>query len=112
LDNRSNRRKASERSAEGYAVWGRQRPCLAFTSSSPAPAWPALGLGDGWTCLFANDFDTKKGLTYQANWGTGGELTVGDVRKIKPADLVTRHLGVRIRNSVLEKDILPENLTR
>lgn len=45
------------------------------------------GLGDGWTCLFANDFDTKKGLTYQANWGTGGELTVGDVRKIKAADL-------------------------
>jgi DNA (cytosine-5)-methyltransferase 1 len=45
------------------------------------------GLGDGWTCLFANDFDTKKGLTYQANWGTGGELMVGDVRKIKAADL-------------------------
>ncbi len=45
------------------------------------------GLGQGWTCLFANDFDTKKGLTYQANWGTGGELTVSDVRKIKAADL-------------------------
>jgi DNA (cytosine-5)-methyltransferase 1 len=28
------------------------------------------GLGAGWTCLFANDFDPKKGLTYQANWGT------------------------------------------
>ena len=46
-----------------------------------------VGLGDGWTCLFANDFDTKKGLTYQANWGTGGELTIDDVRKIKAADL-------------------------
>jgi DNA (cytosine-5)-methyltransferase 1 len=45
------------------------------------------GLGDRWTCLFANDFDTKKGLTYQANWGTGGELKVGDVWKIKAADL-------------------------
>ncbi len=45
------------------------------------------GLGPGWTCLFANDFDARKGLTYQANWGTGGELTVGDVRKIKAADL-------------------------
>jgi DNA (cytosine-5)-methyltransferase 1 len=45
------------------------------------------GLGDGWTCLFANDFDTKKGLTYQANWGTGGELTIDHVRKIKAADL-------------------------
>ncbi len=45
------------------------------------------GLGQGWTCLFANDFDAKKGLTYQANWGTGGELMIGDVRKIKTADL-------------------------
>lgn len=40
------------------------------------------GLGKGWTCLFANDFDTKKGLTYQGYWGTGGELMVGDVRKV------------------------------
>jgi len=38
------------------------------------------GLGEGWTCLFANDFDARKGLAYQANWGTGGELTVGDIR--------------------------------
>ena len=36
------------------------------------------GLGSSWTCLFANDFDHKKGLAYQANWGTGGELKVGD----------------------------------
>ncbi|MGB5085251.1 MAG: DNA (cytosine-5-)-methyltransferase, partial [Methylocystis silviterrae] len=40
------------------------------------------GLGSGWTCLFANDFDHKKGLAYQANWGTGGELKVGDVRQV------------------------------
>jgi DNA (cytosine-5)-methyltransferase 1 len=45
------------------------------------------GLGKGWTCLFANDFDTKKGLTYQANWGTGGELTIGDVRAIEAQQL-------------------------
>jgi DNA (cytosine-5)-methyltransferase 1 len=45
------------------------------------------GLGSDWTCLFANDFDHKKGLTYQANWGTGGELTVGDVGKLKSTDL-------------------------
>lgn len=41
------------------------------------------GLGSGWTCLFANDFDAKKGMTYQRNWGTGGELLVGDVGQIK-----------------------------
>lgn len=45
------------------------------------------GLGSGWTCLFANDFDGKKGLTYQDNWGTGGELHVGDIRKVKTSQL-------------------------
>ena len=44
------------------------------------------GLGAGWTCLFANDFDFKKGLTYQANFGSG-ELKVADIRAITPADL-------------------------
>lgn len=41
------------------------------------------GLGSEWTCLFANDFDAKKGMTYQRNWGTGGELLIGDVGQIK-----------------------------
>lgn len=45
------------------------------------------GLGKHWRCLFANDFDAKKGLIYQANWGTGGELTVGDVRKLAASNL-------------------------
>jgi DNA (cytosine-5)-methyltransferase 1 len=45
------------------------------------------GLGDTWTCLFANDFDAKKGQTYEANWGDGGELKVGDVRAITAATL-------------------------
>ena len=45
------------------------------------------GLGDQWTCLFANDFDNKKGMTYQNNWGTGGELTIGDVKKVKAGNL-------------------------
>lgn len=45
------------------------------------------GLGPDWTCRFANDFDHKKGLTYQANWGFGGELKVGDVKQVTTADL-------------------------
>jgi DNA (cytosine-5)-methyltransferase 1 len=45
------------------------------------------GLGAGWSCLFANDFDPKKGLTYQSNWGAGGELHIGDVRQIRAAEL-------------------------
>lgn len=40
------------------------------------------GLGKGWECVFANDFDRKKGLTYQLNWGLGGELEVGDIRRV------------------------------
>lgn len=45
------------------------------------------GLGERWTCLFANDFDHKKGLTYQANWGCDGELKIGDVREVTVDDL-------------------------
>jgi DNA (cytosine-5)-methyltransferase 1 len=45
------------------------------------------GLGPDWTCLFANDFDPKKGLAYRANWGSGDELLVGDVRQVRSAQL-------------------------
>lgn len=41
------------------------------------------GLGPAWRCLFANDFDEKKGLAYQANWGCGGELQIGDIRDLE-----------------------------
>ncbi len=45
------------------------------------------GLGEAWTCRFANDFDGKKGLTYQSNWGAGGELHVGDIRGVSTSQL-------------------------
>ncbi len=45
------------------------------------------GLGEGWTCLFANDFDPKKGFAYQANWNVKGELKIGDVADVKGAEL-------------------------
>ena len=48
------------------------------------------GLGVGWTCLFANDADARKALSYQANWGTGGELRVGDIGALTAADLPGR----------------------
>lgn len=44
------------------------------------------GLGEGWKCLFANDFDEKKSQAYRANWG-GGELKTGDIHALKAADL-------------------------
>lgn len=47
------------------------------------------GLGDGWTCAFANDFSPTKAGAYQDNWG-GDHLHVGDVWKIEPSALVGR----------------------
>src|SRR3984885_15488357 len=44
------------------------------------------GLGPAWRCLFANDFDHKKGRIYRQNWGDAelktagvGSLTASDV---------------------------------
>lgn len=44
------------------------------------------GLGDGWRCLFANDFDPKKAASYAQNWGAEG-LHVGDVGLVEAAQL-------------------------
>lgn len=40
------------------------------------------GLGGAWSCLFANDFDFKKGESYSRNWGKS-ELYVSDIRDVK-----------------------------
>jgi DNA (cytosine-5)-methyltransferase 1 len=39
-----------------------------------------------WRCIFANDFDHKKGRVYEANWGVG-VLRPGDVGLLTTADL-------------------------
>ena len=44
------------------------------------------GLGRGWTCLFANDIDPKKGATYAANWGKRN-LQIADVAALTTKDL-------------------------
>ncbi len=44
------------------------------------------GLGEGWECLFANDFDAKKRDAYAANWG-GEHFHLGDIHEIKSKDL-------------------------
>jgi DNA (cytosine-5)-methyltransferase 1 len=44
------------------------------------------GLGERWDCLFANDFDAKKGASYARNWGEGA-LTLKDVRTLEAADI-------------------------
>ncbi len=45
------------------------------------------GLGGGWRCLFANDFDLKKGRVYRNNWGNGSELKTANVSSLKTSDL-------------------------
>lgn len=47
------------------------------------------GLGPGWQCLFANDFDHKKSRIYRENWGDG-ELKTANVANLMPADLPVR----------------------
>ncbi len=44
------------------------------------------GLGAGWRCLFANDFDAMKAATYAENWGQDHFIR-GDVAKLRPSDL-------------------------
>lgn len=44
------------------------------------------GLGPGWDCVFANDFDPKKAAAYARNWG-GGPMVQGDVAALTAADL-------------------------
>ncbi len=44
------------------------------------------GLGEGWRCTFANDFDEMKAATYRQNWG-GDHLVCGDVAGVKASDL-------------------------
>lgn len=36
------------------------------------------GLGSGWRCAFANDFDDMKATAYRANW-SADELVVEDI---------------------------------
>ncbi len=44
------------------------------------------GLGDSWTCLFANEIDKRKGAAYVQNWGDK-ELKLEDVASLTTEDL-------------------------
>jgi DNA (cytosine-5)-methyltransferase 1 len=47
-----------------------------------------LGLGEAWTCAFANDFDPVKAATYRDNHADAADhFHEGDVWQIAPADL-------------------------
>ena len=44
------------------------------------------GLGAGWSCMFANDIDSKKGASYTRNWG-GAEFCLADVSTLTTENL-------------------------
>ncbi len=45
-----------------------------------------VGLGAGWRCTLANDFDAKKGAVYRVNFGAD-HLMIADVAELTTADL-------------------------
>ena len=50
-----------------------------------------IGLGDGWRCAFANDFDPVKAAAYRANFADAADhFHEGDVWKLSPTDLPGR----------------------
>ncbi|THD74481.1 MAG: DNA cytosine methyltransferase [Phenylobacterium sp.] len=50
-----------------------------------------LGLGAGWSCAFANDFDPGKAATYRANFADADRhFHAGDVWKLQACDLPGR----------------------
>ncbi|WP_421736259.1 DNA cytosine methyltransferase [Caulobacter sp.] len=53
-----------------------------------------IGLGDGWSCAFANDFDPVKAATYRANFADAAEhFHEGDVWAIESQTLPTTDLA-------------------
>lgn len=72
-----------------------------MVESSPVPPRPGMaevyeffagggmlraGLGDGWRCTLANDFDPAKAAAYRENWG-GEDLIAGDIAALTTDDL-------------------------
>jgi DNA (cytosine-5)-methyltransferase 1 len=61
---------------------------LAFYEFFAGGGMARLGLGDGWRCLFANDFDPVKAATYRANFADAADhFHEGDVWALRAADL-------------------------
>jgi DNA (cytosine-5)-methyltransferase 1 len=64
------------------------RPPFTFYEFFAGGGMARLGLGDGWRCAFANDFDPVKAATYCANFADAAQhFHEGDVWALRPADL-------------------------
>lgn len=71
---------------DSLVIQGRKIPLASFFEFFAGGGMARAGLGPTWDCAFANDFDAKKGLTYQLNWGPG-RLLVEDVKRVKARDI-------------------------
>lgn len=60
----------------------RRTSCSNFYEFFAGGGMAREGLGPGWNCVFANDFDAMKGRVYRDNWHGGKELIVEDINKI------------------------------
>ncbi len=47
------------------------------------------GLGEGWKCVFANDFDLRKVSSYRSNWGAN-EIVEGDIHDLDISKIPSR----------------------
>jgi len=64
-------------------------PPLSYYEFFAGGGMARAGLGEGWRCDFANDFDPRKAAAYRANWG-GDHLHLGDIWSVEPAALPGR----------------------
>jgi DNA (cytosine-5)-methyltransferase 1 len=62
---------------------------LAFYEFFAGGGMARIGLGAGWECRFANDFDPAKAAAYRRNFG-GEDLREGDVWALEASDLPGR----------------------
>ena len=66
-------------------------PPLTFYEFFAGGGMARLGLGEAWTCAFANDFDPVKAATYRANFAdAAAHFHEGDVWKLDASDLPGR----------------------
>ena len=64
------------------------QPPLSFYEFFAGGGMARTGLGEGWACAFANDFDPVKAATYRANFADADEhFRVGDVWALSADDL-------------------------
>lgn len=65
-------------------------PPLALYEFFAGGGMAGLGLGEGWVCAFANDFDPVKAAAWRANFADGGRFRAGDVWALSAGDLPGR----------------------